>query len=186
MKKHSLDSPRKVKALRLALFVFVLATIGLGLSLRMPPVLAQQGHPACVKDAGVASCSPAQLGVSALTEPGSGSNGGVSALSSIIDMRGVTEATLLATCTQGNWSVNVQTYAEDGTTTHALITPVSALAANALLSLTIGEESNPSSNLGTLSTTALVRFPQRAIAISTTNASVTAGTCTARLLLSYH
>jgi len=124
--------------------------------------------------------NPVQLGVNALTEPAAGT----SVLSQIIETRGVREATLKAACTTGNYTVNVQTYAEDGSTTLALITPVTAIAAAANVDLSIGSEANPSTNTGTLSTTALVRFPQRALAFSFTNAGG-AGTCTARLFLTY-
>ena len=126
--------------------------------------------------------TPDQLGVNALTEPAAGT----SALSNIIDTRGVKQATLAFSCTAGTVTVNVQTYAEDGTTALALVSPVSAVAGgigtNAQLS--IGSESNPSSNTGTLSTTAVLRFPQRALAFSFTNVGL-AGFCTARLFLSY-
>jgi hypothetical protein len=169
---------------RVALGLFILG--GFGLFGHVPHLAAQQLNPGCVNAGNFTSCSPAQLGFSAITEPGSGTNGGVSALSNIIDTTGAVAATLHVTCTQGNFSVNIQTYAEDGTTTLPLITPVSAIAANANVALSIGEQANPTANTGTVSTTAILRLPQKAISISTTNASVTAGTCTARLLLSYH
>jgi nitrate reductase gamma subunit len=126
------------------------------------------------------SFSAAQLGVNALTEPATGTT----ALSNIVDTRGVRELTLIAACSSGNWTVNVQTYFEDGTTATAFITPLSAIAAGAPTQLNIGSESNPSSNTGTISTTALVRLPQRALAFSFTNAGG-AGTCTARIFLAY-
>lgn len=126
------------------------------------------------------SFSPTQLGVNALTEPGTGT----SALSSIVDVRSAREATLAYACTMGNVTVNVQTYAEDGSTTLALVLPVSAVAAAANGLLSIGSESNPAVNTGTLSSTAILRLPQRALAFSFTNAG-SAGTCTARLSLQY-
>ncbi len=127
------------------------------------------------------SCNPTQLGVNALTEPGSGTT----ALSTIIDTRGAKQATISFSCTQGAITLNVQEYAEDGSTALALVSPLSAVAASTNAQLTMGSESNPNSNTGTLSTSALVRLPQRALAFSFTNASVTAGTCTARLFVSY-
>lgn len=127
--------------------------------------------------------TPAQLGANALTEPGSST----SALTNIIDTRGVKQAVLHYNCTQGAISVNIQTYAEDGVTTLALVTPVTATAAATAAFITIGSESNPAINTGTLATppAGVVRFPQRALAFSFTNASVTAGTCTARLYVNY-
>lgn len=158
-----------------------------GLFGHVPHLAAQsQVNPGCSTQSAYTSCSPAQLGFNAIVEPGSGTNGGVSALSNIIDTSAVTSATLHVTCTQGNFSVNIQTYAEDGATTLALVTPVSAVAAAANLTLYFAQEQDPTTNTGTVSTTAKIRLPQKAISISTTNASVTAGTCTARLLLSYH
>lgn len=126
------------------------------------------------------SYSPVQLGVSALTEPAAGT----SALSSIIDTRAAREAILKFSCTAGAVTVNVQTYAEDGVTALGLISPLSAVAAATNTDLTLGSESNPTASTGTVSTTALLRLPQRALAFSFTNAGG-AGTCTARLMLSY-
>lgn len=126
--------------------------------------------------------TPAQLGANAFTEPGAGT----SALTNIIDTRGVKQATLHYNCTAGTISVNIQTYAEDGATTLALVTPVSATAAATPAFVTIGSESNPAINTGTLATppAGVVRFPQRALAFSFTNAGG-AGTCTARLFVNY-
>jgi hypothetical protein len=124
--------------------------------------------------------APALLGVNALTEPAAGT----SALSNIVDTRGAKEATLSFVCTAGAVTLNVQEYAEDGSTTLALVSPLSAVAAATNAQITFGSESNPSSNVGTLSTAALVRLPQRAVAFSFTNAGG-AGTCTARLFLAY-
>ena len=142
----------------------------------------------CQPSGNFTACPPVTLGVNALTLPGSGT----STLSSIIDTQGAKQATLHYTCTQGTVSVNVQTYAEDGLlngapapTALALVTPVSAVAANANGILQLGSESNPTVNTGTLSGTAILRLPQRALAFSFTNAGASAGTCTARLFLSY-
>jgi hypothetical protein len=123
---------------------------------------------------------PTQLGVNALTEPGAGT----SALSSIVDTRNAKEATLDFSCTAGAISLNVQTYNDDGTSTATLLTPLTAVAAATKTQFSIGSEANPSSSGGTLSTTNLLRFPQRALAFSFTNAGG-AGTCTARLYLNY-
>lgn len=127
------------------------------------------------------SYSAAQLGVNGLTEPGSST----SALSNIIDTRGAKDATLHFVCTQGAITLNVQTYADDGSTTLAVPAPISAVAASTNAMISFGSESNPASNTGTLSTTAIVRLPQRALAFSFTNASATPGTCTARLFVQY-
>lgn len=124
--------------------------------------------------------TPTLLGVNALTEPAAGT----SALSSVVDARGMREANLLAACTAGAWTINVQTYAEDGATTLALVVPVTAIVAGTNTIMQLGSEDNPTANTGTVSTTAIVRFPQRAIAFSFTNAGG-AGTCTARLFASY-
>lgn len=134
------------------------------------------------------ACPPVTLGTNGITLPA----GGTTPLSSIIDTQGAKQAALHFNCTQGTISVNVQTYAEDGLlngaptpTALALVTPLSAVAANTNGILQIGSESNPTSNTGTLSTSANVRFPQRALAFSFANAGASAGTCTARLYLSY-
>lgn len=127
------------------------------------------------------SYAPAQLGINALTEPGSST----SALSNIIDTREAKQMTLHFICTQGAVTLNVQTYAEDGSTTLALVIPVTAVAAATNATLNIGSDGNPATNTGTLSTTAFIRFPQRAVAFSFTNASATPGTCTARLFVAY-
>lgn len=124
--------------------------------------------------------SPAALGVNALTEPAAGT----SALSNIIDTTGARAVNLKFTCTAGNVTVNVQTYQEDGSTVDALITPLSAVPAATKTDFYIATEMDMSSSGGTLSSSAKVRFPQKAIAFSFTNAGG-AGTCTARLLLSY-
>lgn len=124
--------------------------------------------------------SPVQLGVNALTEPGAGT----SALSNIVDTRNAKEGTLDFSCTAGAVTVNVQTYNDDGITTATLVSPLSAVAAATKTQLYIGSNANPGSSGGTLSTSALVRFPQRALAFSFTNAGG-AGTCTARLYLNY-
>lgn len=127
-----------------------------------------------------ASLSPTQLGVNLLTEPGSSA----SALSNIIDTRGVKQATLLATCTQGNWTVNVSTYAEDGTVWNNAEQVITAIPAGNVGHFEFGSERVVLANVGTVSAQGW-NFPQRAIAFSFTNASVTAGTCTARLFLAY-
>lgn len=128
------------------------------------------------------SCTPLQLGVNAITEPAAGTT----ALSNIIDTRGAKQADLKYSCTAGTVTVNVQEYAEDGSTTLALVSPVSGVAAAANGDVYIGSESNPAVDTGTLATppAGVVRFPQRALAFSFTNAGG-AGTCTARLFLSY-
>jgi hypothetical protein len=127
------------------------------------------------------ACGPVALGANAITLPASLT----SALTNIIDTRGAREATLSFVCTQGAVTVNVQEYAEDRITPLALVSPLSAVAAAVNAQITFGSESNPSSNVGTLSSAALVRLPQSAVAFSFTNASATPGTCTARLFLAY-
>lgn len=128
--------------------------------------------------------TPTQLGVNALTEPGAGT----SALSNVIDTRGVKEARLSYSCTAGAITVNVQTYNNDSGNplTTALVSPVSGVAAATAADLYIGSESNPAVDTGTLATppAGVVRFPQPFLAFSFTNAGV-AGTCTARLFLTY-
>lgn len=126
--------------------------------------------------------SPVQLGVNALTEPAAGT----SALSNIIDTRGVKSGVVKFNCTAGTVTLNVQEYADDGSTTLALVSPVSGVAAATNADVYIGSESNPAVDTGTLATppAGVVRFPQRALAFSFTNAGG-AGTCTARLFLNY-
>jgi len=139
----------------------------------------QPGYPA-----GQSVFSPGQLGVAAITEPGSGT----SALSNVIATGNAKNATLDFSCTAGPVTVNVQTYNADisiGTpTTATLVSPLSAVPANTKTQLYIGSDGNPSASGGTISTTANVRFPQRAIAFSFTNGG-SAGTCTAQLYLNY-
>jgi hypothetical protein len=130
---------------------------------------------------GMIQVSPADLGVNALTEPGSGTT----ALSSIVDTTGARAATLKFSCTQGAVTVNVQTYAEDRTTALTLGAPVSAVAAATNADLYIATEQDIQSTTGTISTTFKLRLPQKAIAFSFTNASASAGTCTARLFQVY-
>jgi len=173
---------KKANALFLALTLLLLPWNALAqqrtsLTAPAPDVIGSQ----CALLGQFASCSPAQLGVNALTEPGSGTT----ALSSIIDTRGAKQATLNVNCTQGTITLNVQTYAEDGATTLALIAPITGAAAAANIQLVIGSESNPASNTVAPTANIIIRLPQRALAFSFTNASVTAGTCTARLFLSY-
>ena len=126
------------------------------------------------------SFSPAQLGVSALTAP----MGGTTALSNIIDTRSAKSATLLASCTTGANTINVQTYAQDGTTADALIVPVSAITATNKVQLYLSTDANPAASEGTVSATGILRLPQRALAFSFDNAGA-AGACTARLFLGY-
>jgi hypothetical protein len=133
-----------------------------------------------ISGSGLLYFSPVALGVSALTEPAAGT----SALSNIIDTTGARAVALKFSCTAGNVTVNVQTYQEDGATTDTLIVPLSAVPAATKTDFYIATEMDMSSSGGTLSGTAKIRFPQKAIAFSFTNAGA-AGTCTARLFLSY-
>ncbi len=124
-----------------------------------------------------------QLGVNALTEPAAGTT----ALSTIVDTRGVRQATLAFNCTAGAYSVNVQEYSADPIlATTKLVTPVTAIAGGTQGELYIGSESIPAVDAGTLAVppAGVVRFPQRALAFSFTNAGG-AGTCTAQLYLTY-
>jgi hypothetical protein len=173
---------------RLLAIVLIIFFAGLGvaglLSTISQPALGQGAstrNPTCSEIGQLTTCSPAQLGANALTEPALST----SALTNIIDTRNARQAVLKSSCTQGNITINVQTYAEDGTSTLALVSPVSALAASTQNDLSISSETNPATISGTLSGTALIRFPQRALAFSWTNASATPGTCTARLFLAY-
>jgi hypothetical protein len=130
---------------------------------------------------GMIKVSPADLGVNALTEPGSGTT----ASSSIIDLTGARAFTLKFSCTQGAITVNTTTYAEDGTTALTTGAPVSAVAAATNTDLYVGTEQDLTATTGTLSTTFKLRLPQKAISFTFTNASASAGTCTARLFLVY-
>ncbi len=139
----------------------------------------QPGFPA-----GQSVFNPTQLGVNALTEPAAGT----SALSNVIATGNAKNATLDFSCTAGAVTVNVQTYNSDvgaGTpTTATIVSPLSAVAAATKTQLYIGSDGNPGASSGTISATANVRFPQRAIAFSFTNGGG-AGTCTAQLYLNY-
>jgi hypothetical protein len=120
--------------------------------------------------------SPTELGVNGIVLPGSST----SAVSNIIDTRGVREATLLAACTQAA-TVNINLYDEDGITIYTGfgITTV----ASAATGLHIGSEEMPQSSSTVLTAGAYVQFPQRALSFSFTNGGAVAGTCTARLFL---
>jgi hypothetical protein len=130
---------------------------------------------------GMIKVSPADLGVNALTEPGSGTT----AASSIIDLTGARAFTLKFSCTQGNITVNLTTYAEDGTTALATGAPLSAVAAATNTDLYVPTEQDIGATGGTLSTTFKVRLPQKAVSLTFTNASASAGTCTARMFIVY-
>ena len=139
----------------------------------------QPGFPA-----GQSVYNPIQLGVAAITEPATGT----SALSNAIVTGSAKNATLDFSCTAGPVTVNVQTYDANiaiGTpTTATIVSPLSAVAAATKTQLYIGSDGNPGASNGTISATANIRFPQRAIAFSFTNAGG-AGTCTAQLYLNY-
>lgn len=174
----------KVRKHQFLIVAAVMAAVIIAASFSPAPTTQAQASPNCIggtPSGAFCSYTPAQLGVSTLTAP----MAGTTALSTIIDTRGATSATLMAACTVGNDTINVQTYAEDGTTTGALIVPVTAIAAAAKVQLFIGSQANPSVNTGTLSATAILRFPQRALAFSFDNAGA-AGSCTARLFLAYN
>lgn len=130
---------------------------------------------------GMMKVSPADLGVNALTEPGSGTT----AASSIIDLTGARALTLKFSCTQGAITVNTTTYAEDGSTALTIGAPVSAVAANTNADLYISTEQDLQATTGTVSGTFKMRLPQKAVSFTFTNASASAGTCTARLFIVY-
>jgi hypothetical protein len=131
---------------------------------------------------GFAAYTPTDLGASAITLPASGST----ASTTIVDMRGVTEATLQWVCNQAA-KVNITTYADDGTTSEVSSNLTTATAAaNQVTDTYLGSESAASSqSVGTAIATAPYRLPQRAVSFSWTNGGATAGSCTARLFLAY-
>lgn len=189
MTKHETGIQYAKVILLFAILIFAIWNFGP----KAPPVYAQIQNTCTLISPTIgglwgtqADCSPTQLGVNGLTLPANPAN---SALSTIIDTRGVKEATLEWSCTAAamTMSLNVQTYAEDGTTTLALVTPVSALASGTTAITTIGSESNPATSSGTLATApaGVVRFPQRALAFSFLDSGATTGTCSARLFLNY-
>lgn len=137
------------------------------------PKYALQGN-------GMLKVSPADLGVNALTEPGSST----SAASNIIDLTGARAFTLKYSCTQGAITVNTTTYAEDGTTALAVGAPVSAVTAATNADLYVSTEQDIQATTGTIGSFKL-RLPQKAVSFTFTNASVTAGTCTARMFIVY-
>lgn len=128
---------------------------------------------------GMIKVSPADLGVNALVEPGSST----SANSSIIDLTGASSFTLKFSCTQGNITVNMNTYAEDGTTLLTTGAVLSAVPAATLTDLYITTQLDMGSTGGTQGIK--FRLPQKAASFSFTNASATPGTCTARMFLVY-
>jgi hypothetical protein len=156
------------------------AVLVLALSSQLFAQAKASQSPYPLQGSGLLYFSPVALGVNALTEPAAGT----SALSNIIDMTGVRAVTLKFSCTAGAITLNVQTYAEDGTTVDTLIAPLSAVTAATKTDMYIATEMDMSASGGTLSGTAKVRLPQKALAFSFTNAGG-AGTCTARLFLSY-
>lgn len=130
---------------------------------------------------GMIKVSPADLGVNALTEPGSGTT----AASNIIDLTGARSFTLKFSCTQGAITVNATTYAEDGTTALTTGAPLSAVAAATNTDLYVPTEQDIGATGGTLSTTFKMRLPQKAVSFTFTNASASPGTCTARMFIVY-
>jgi hypothetical protein len=122
--------------------------------------------------------TPTQLGVNALTLPSSSTT----ADSTIINSPAITEMTLLVTCTQ-NYSINVKVFAEDGTTAFQSYALVTGITANTNVALFIGNETPHAATSGTAAQA--MRLPQRALSFSFTNASASAGTCTARLITTY-
>jgi len=128
---------------------------------------------------GMIKVSPADLGVNALTEPGSGT----SAASNIIDLTGARAFTLKFSCTQGNITVNFNTYAEDGSTVLTTGAPLSAVPANTLTDLYVPTEQDIGATGGTIGIK--FRLPQKAVSFTFTNASASAGTCTARMFIVY-
>jgi hypothetical protein len=125
------------------------------------------------------SYSPAQLGANAITLPASAST----ALTNIIDMRGVKQMTLVGSCTQVV-NNNITVYAEDGTTVMLGGTIAGSTGASANILNTMGSESTLSYVSGGTNL-ANLKFPLRALSFSWTNTTATPGTCTARLFLSY-
>lgn len=130
---------------------------------------------------GMLYVSPADLGVNALTEPGSGT----SALSNIIDLTGARAITLKFVCTQGAVTLNLNTYDNDRSTLLTTGAPLSAVAAATQTDFYVPSEQDMGATGGTLSTTFKPRLPQKAVSFSFTNASASAGTCTARMFIVY-
>jgi hypothetical protein len=124
------------------------------------------------------SCNPTDLGMNAITLPASGTT----SLSNVIDTRGVKSLSLWSNCSQG-YTINVQPYAEDGSTPLTLYGENTGVTAGNFLWSGMSENATWNGS-GTLAT-ALLRLPQRALAFSFTNGGATAGTCTARLFLAY-
>jgi len=128
---------------------------------------------------GMIKVTPAQLGVNALTEPGSGTT----AASSIIDLTGARAFTLKFSCTQGAITVNTTFYDETGAVAQNTVAPLSAVAANTIADLYVSTEQDIQATTGTLG--AKIRLPQKAVSFTFTNASASAGTCTARMFISF-
>ncbi len=138
------------------------------------------GLAACDQGGRFVACGPVALGANAITLPASGTT----ALTNIIDTRGVKQVTLWAACTQV-WNMRVNHYAEDGTT--LLATQSTILGATTANNPTgvfwgsgLGQSIAPFAaniNMGA--------FPERPLSFAFDNTTVTPGTCTARLFLAY-
>jgi hypothetical protein len=158
----------------LLLMILVSLTISRGQAPPLTPQTVQTGL------GSFTTYSPAQLGANAVTLP----LNGTTALTNVIDMRGVKQATLIATCsfTGGTVALNFAAYAEDGVT--SLIGPGGAWTAIAsgTNSFHWSSEQGPQASGGTVGTQ--IELPQRAMAWSWTQTGGTVGgTCTARLFL---
>jgi hypothetical protein len=124
---------------------------------------------------------PAYLGMNAIVEPASLTT----AQSNYINLVGARTMTVSSNCTQGPYTLNVQTFAEDGSTALGNYAIMSAIPAGAGVwhQVYIGTEIDLGKTSGTLGV--LMRMPQNGATISFTNSVASAGTCTARVFLGY-
>lgn len=122
--------------------------------------------------------NPTDLGVNGIALPPSGTT----ALSNIIDMRGVKQATLLGSCTQAI-IIQANEYAEDGIT--PIFTGVQLNLAPAVTAILVHIGSEQLLALNGNAAMQTFEFPQRALAFSFMNSTANPGTCTARLFLAY-
>jgi hypothetical protein len=123
------------------------------------------------------SYSPAQLNLNALTLP---ANPTPTADTTIVNTVGVKALALSVNCTQPA-SINVRTYAEDGTTSLTTYQIRSAVPAGQT-QLYLGTEVDLAGTTGSAGTTTSFRLPQKSLSFFFVNTGATPGTCTGRLL----
>lgn len=143
--------------------------------------------------------SPNDLQHNTIVLPGSGTNGGLTANTLIVPTGGATALSYFVSCTQVA-KVTVNVYTADDIVKPQNFNPASGTAYTlfgsfdlataipaAANQIFIGTELAPTVTAGTIPAANIgFRLPQAAVSFSETNAGVTAGTCTDRLMVKYN